>query len=148
MVIVTIIVTYVSVVKPLQKTQKQLNDMIEKLEKNEGNLEERIETKKEDEITPFLDNPAVIPSAMLPAVSRLSCGTSVVVLDIPSQTSRNDWNWLVVLTLTVTVRIKITINGNMILNAMCFFITTIPPGFRFGGIFFFLLVKKGLALSC
>ena len=46
MVIVTIIVTYVSVVKPLQKTQKQLNDMIEKLEKNEGNLEERIETKK------------------------------------------------------------------------------------------------------
>ena len=101
-----------------------------------------------DEITPFLDNPAVIPSAMLPAVSRISCGTSVVVLDIPSQTSRNDWNWLVVLTLTVTVRIKITINGNMILNAMCFFITTIPPGFRFGGIFFFLLVKKGLALSC
>ena len=50
MVIVTIIVTYVSVVKPLQKTQKQLTDMIEKLEKNEGNLEERIETKKEDEI--------------------------------------------------------------------------------------------------
>lgn len=50
MVIVTIIVTYVSVVKPLQKTQKQLNDMIEKLEKNEGNLEERIEMKKEDEI--------------------------------------------------------------------------------------------------
>ena len=50
MVIVTIIVTYVSVVKPLQKTQKQLNDMIEKLEKNEGKLEERIETKKEDEI--------------------------------------------------------------------------------------------------
>ena len=50
MVIVTIIVTYVSVVKPLQKTQKQLNDMIEKLEKNEGNLEERIETKKEDKI--------------------------------------------------------------------------------------------------
>ena len=50
MVIVTIIVTYVSVVKPLQKTQKQLNDMIEKLEKNVGNLEERIETKKEDEI--------------------------------------------------------------------------------------------------
>ena len=50
MVIVTIIVTYVSVVKPLQKTQKQLNDMIEKLEKNVGNLEVRIETKKEDEI--------------------------------------------------------------------------------------------------
>ena len=50
MVIVTIIVTYVSVVKPLQKTQKQLNDMIEKLEKNEGNHEERIETNKEDEI--------------------------------------------------------------------------------------------------
>ena len=42
MVIVTIIVTYVSVVKPLQKTQKQLNDMIEKLEKNEGNLEDEI----------------------------------------------------------------------------------------------------------
>ena len=50
MVIVTIIVTYVSVVKPLQKTQKQLNDMIEKLEKNEGHLELRVETKKEDEI--------------------------------------------------------------------------------------------------
>ena len=63
MVIVTIIVTYVSVVKPLQKTQKQLNDMIEKLEKNEGNLEERIETKKEDEIgriNMFLDKLQVI----------------------------------------------------------------------------------------
>ena len=50
MVIVTIIVTYVSVVKPLQKTQKQLDSLIEKLENNEGNLEERIETKKQDEI--------------------------------------------------------------------------------------------------
>ena len=72
MVIVTIIVTYVSVVKPLQKTQKQLNDMIEKLEKNEGNLEERIETKKEDEIgrlifgiNMFLDKLQVIMKRIL-----------------------------------------------------------------------------------
>lgn len=50
MVILTIIVTYISIVKPLQKTQKQLNELINKLENNEGNLEERIHTKKEDEI--------------------------------------------------------------------------------------------------
>ena len=50
MVVVTIIVTYAAVVKPLQKTQKQLDSLIEKLENNEGNLEERIQTKKEDEI--------------------------------------------------------------------------------------------------
>lgn len=50
MVVITIIVTYLSVVKPLQNTQKQLNALIEKLENNEGDLSERIQTKKEDEI--------------------------------------------------------------------------------------------------
>lgn len=50
MVVLTIVVTYISIVRPLQKTQKQLDDLIEKLENNEGNLEERIHTKKEDEI--------------------------------------------------------------------------------------------------
>jgi methyl-accepting chemotaxis protein len=50
LVIITIIVTYLTVVKPLQKTQKQLDVLIDKLEKNEGNLEERIHTNKNDEI--------------------------------------------------------------------------------------------------
>ena len=50
MVVLTIVVTYISIVKPLQKTQKELNNLINKLENNEGNLEERIYTKKEDEI--------------------------------------------------------------------------------------------------
>lgn len=50
LVIVTIVVTYMTVVKPLQKTQKQLDALIEKLESNEGNLEERIQTNKKDEI--------------------------------------------------------------------------------------------------
>lgn len=50
MVVVTIIMTYASIVKPLQNTQKQLNSLIEKLEKNEGDLSVRIQTKKQDEI--------------------------------------------------------------------------------------------------
>jgi methyl-accepting chemotaxis protein len=50
LVFVTIIITYLTVVKPLTKTQKQLDEMIEKLENNEGDLSERIQTNKTDEI--------------------------------------------------------------------------------------------------
>lgn len=50
MVIVTIVVTYLAVVKPLQQAEKQLSQMIQKLEHNEGDLGERIVSKKEDEI--------------------------------------------------------------------------------------------------
>lgn len=50
MVIVTIIITYICFVKPLKDTQKQLNTLIEHLERDEGDLNERIKTKKEDEI--------------------------------------------------------------------------------------------------
>ena len=50
MVVVTIVVTYLSIVKPLRDTEKQLNTLIQKLERNEGDLGERIDTKKQDEI--------------------------------------------------------------------------------------------------
>lgn len=50
MVVVTIVITYLSIVKPLRDTEKQLNTLIQKLERNEGDLGERIDTKKQDEI--------------------------------------------------------------------------------------------------
>lgn len=50
LVIVTTVITYICVVKPLKDTQKQLNLLIEHLEHDEGDLNERIKTKKEDEI--------------------------------------------------------------------------------------------------
>ena len=49
-VIVTIFITYLAIVKPLQNAEKQLNIMIQKLEQNEGDLGERIVCKKQDEI--------------------------------------------------------------------------------------------------
>lgn len=50
LVIVTIIITYISFVKPLKDTEKQLNNLIENLEHNNGDLNERIISSKEDEI--------------------------------------------------------------------------------------------------
>lgn len=50
LVIVTIIITYISFVKPLKDTEKQLNNLIENLEHNNGDLNERIISNKEDEI--------------------------------------------------------------------------------------------------
>ena len=50
MVVVTIVITYLAVVKPLQNAEKQLNLMIQKLEQNEGDLGERIVSNKQDEI--------------------------------------------------------------------------------------------------
>lgn len=50
LVIVTTVVTYICVVKPLKDTQKQLNLLIGHLENDEGDLNDRIKTKKEDEI--------------------------------------------------------------------------------------------------
>ncbi len=50
MVIVTIVVAFVCVVKPLRKVTSQLNELIEQLENNQGDLRSRIETKKVDEI--------------------------------------------------------------------------------------------------
>ena len=50
MVIVTIVVAFVCVVKPLRKVTNQLNVLIEQLENNQGDLRNRIETKKTDEI--------------------------------------------------------------------------------------------------
>ncbi|MCM1386468.1 MAG: methyl-accepting chemotaxis protein [Bacillus sp. (in: Bacteria)] len=50
LVVVTIIITYVSLVKPLSDTEKQLNALINNLEHDEGDLNERIISKKEDEI--------------------------------------------------------------------------------------------------
>ncbi len=50
MVVVTIVITYLTIVRPLQNIEKQLNAMIRKLENNEGDLGDRVQTKKQDEI--------------------------------------------------------------------------------------------------
>ena len=50
MVIVAIIITYRSVVGPLNKIKKQLDELLDKLANNQGDLGERIITKKTDEI--------------------------------------------------------------------------------------------------
>lgn len=50
LVVVTIVITYICFVKPLKDTEKQLNTLIENLEQNNGDLNERIISKKEDEI--------------------------------------------------------------------------------------------------
>ena len=50
LVIATIIITYISFVKPLKDTEKQLKNLIDNLEHNNGDLNERIISKKEDEI--------------------------------------------------------------------------------------------------
>ncbi len=50
MVVVTIVITYLSVVRPLVNTEKQLNALIQKLENNEGDLGDRIVNRKQDEI--------------------------------------------------------------------------------------------------
>lgn len=50
LVITTIIITYISLVKPLKDTEKQLNTFIEHIEHDEGDLNKRIISKKEDEI--------------------------------------------------------------------------------------------------
>lgn len=50
MVVIAIIITYWSIIKPLQKIKVQLDALIEKLEHNEGDLGERIITTKTDEI--------------------------------------------------------------------------------------------------
>ncbi len=50
MIIMAILVGHFVVAKPLKMVTGQLNEVTEQLEKNEGNLEKRIETKKRDEI--------------------------------------------------------------------------------------------------
>lgn len=50
LVIITTIITYICFVKPLKDTEKQLNELIKHLENDEGDLSERIQSKKEDEI--------------------------------------------------------------------------------------------------
>ncbi len=50
MFIFTIIITYLAVVKPVKDAEKQLNNLIDNLENNCGDLGERIQTNKQDEI--------------------------------------------------------------------------------------------------
>jgi len=50
LVLITIIITYICFVKPLKDTERQLNVLIEHLERDEGDLNQRIQSKKEDEI--------------------------------------------------------------------------------------------------
>lgn len=50
MVIITIFVAYLCVTRPLHKISRQLSSIIDKLEKNEGDLADRIITSKTDEI--------------------------------------------------------------------------------------------------
>ena len=50
MVVITIIIAVLCITNPLKKIIEQLNQLTDNLENNQGNLEERIETKKTDEI--------------------------------------------------------------------------------------------------
>lgn len=50
LVLLTTIITYISFVRPLKDTERQLNTLIGHLENDQGDLNERIVTKKEDEI--------------------------------------------------------------------------------------------------
>ena len=50
MVVVTIVISFLCITNPLKRIIKQLNQLTEKLENNQGNLEERVVTKKTDEI--------------------------------------------------------------------------------------------------
>ncbi|MCM1101823.1 MAG: methyl-accepting chemotaxis protein [Clostridium sp.] len=50
LVVLTTLITYISFVRPLKDTERQLNALIEHLENDQGDLNERIATKKEDEI--------------------------------------------------------------------------------------------------
>lgn len=50
MVAVTIVLAYLCITKPLKKITKQLNELTDRLESNEGDLGERIHTNKTDEI--------------------------------------------------------------------------------------------------
>lgn len=49
-VIVTIVIAFLSVVKPLREVKRRLDVLIDGIENNEGDLSQRIHTKKEDEI--------------------------------------------------------------------------------------------------
>lgn len=95
LVIVTIVITYISFVKPLQETQKQLNGLIEKLEHNQGDLNERILTKKEDEIgrlifgiNLFLEKLQVIMKGIREHSDSLDESSGKIVSNI-SDSSRN-----------------------------------------------------------
>jgi methyl-accepting chemotaxis protein len=50
MVFAAIIVVFVNVARPIKNVERQLNEIIEKLNNNEGDLSERIQTNKKDEI--------------------------------------------------------------------------------------------------
>ena len=50
MVVISILVAWLCVSRPLKKITNQLGDMTSQMERNEGDLEKRIETKKSDEI--------------------------------------------------------------------------------------------------
>lgn len=49
-VVITIFITLITVIKPLKKVRVQLDDIVEKLEHNQGDLSARIVTKLSDEI--------------------------------------------------------------------------------------------------
>lgn len=50
MVVITILIAVLCITNPLKKIIEQLNQLTDNLENNQGNLEERVETKKTDEI--------------------------------------------------------------------------------------------------
>ncbi|MCM1325712.1 MAG: methyl-accepting chemotaxis protein [Bacteroidales bacterium] len=50
LVVLTIAITYIGFVKPLKDTERQLNTLIGHLQRNEGDLNQRIISKKQDEI--------------------------------------------------------------------------------------------------
>ncbi len=97
MVIITIIVTYITVVKPLRNTQKQLNALLEKLEKNQGDLSVRIQTKKKDEIgrlvfgiNLFLDRLQIIMQSIEKHSLSLDDSSRSIVEKVGSSTTNTD----------------------------------------------------------
>ena len=97
MVIITIVVTYITVVNPLRNTQKQLDALLEKLENNQGDLSVRIETKKKDEIgrlifgiNLFLDRLQVIMQSIEKHSISLDDSSRNIVEKVGSSTTNTD----------------------------------------------------------
>lgn len=97
MVIITIVVAYITIVKPLKNTQKQLNILLEKLENNQGDLSVRIQTKKKDEIgrlvfgiNLFLDRLQIIMQSIEKHSLSLDDSSRSIVEKVGSSTESTD----------------------------------------------------------
>lgn len=97
MVVITIGVAYLTIVRPLSNTQKQLNTLIEKLESNQGDLSVRIQTKKKDEIgrlvfgiNLFLDKLQIIMQGIEKHSTSLDNSSRSIVEKVGASTESTD----------------------------------------------------------